>query len=85
MTETSEAIDNGIKDNDTIIQITHPRLPFGGVGPSGMGAYHGKASFDTFTHYRSVMRQTNLFDLTLRYPPYRFPLWFYRLVMRLFR
>lgn len=80
-----ETSSGGLLINDTIIQITHPRLPFGGVGPSGMGAYHGHASFKTFTHYRSVMRQTNLFDLTLRYPPYRFPLWFYRLVMKLFR
>ena len=80
-----ETSSGGLLINDTIIQITHPRLPFGGVGPSGMGAYHGKASFDTFTHYRSVMRQTNLFDLTLRYPPYRFPFWFYRQVMKLFR
>jgi len=80
-----ETSSGGLLINDTIIQITHPRLPFGGVGPSGMGAYHGRASFDTFTHYRSVMSQTNLFDLTLRYPPYRFPLWFYRQVMKLFR
>ena len=46
-----------------------PTLPFGGVGESGMGAYHGKASFDTFTHYKSVLRQRLPFDDLIR-PPY---------------
>jgi acyl-CoA reductase-like NAD-dependent aldehyde dehydrogenase len=55
--------------NDTLIHETWS-LPFGGVGESGMGKYHGKASFDTFSHQRSVMKSSFLFDLTLRYPPY---------------
>lgn len=75
----------GVGINDTIIQITSPYLPFGGTGASGFGSYHGKASFDTFTHYKSVFRQTFLFDLTLRYLPYRLPLGFYRWVMKLFK
>lgn len=54
--------------NDTIYHLTTPYLPFGGVGSSGMGAYHGKASFDTFTHYKSVLKQTTRFDIPLRYP-----------------
>ncbi|WP_198520871.1 aldehyde dehydrogenase [Alteribacter populi] len=53
--------------NDTLMHITSPHLPFGGVGESGMGAYHGKASFDTFTHEKSVLKQTNKFDIPLRY------------------
>ncbi|WP_338441464.1 aldehyde dehydrogenase family protein [Synechococcus elongatus IITB4] len=56
--------------NDTILQVGVPDLPFGGVGPSGMGAYHGKASFDTFSHYKSVLKRPFWLDLALRYPPY---------------
>ncbi len=55
--------------NDTLIQLGNPRLPFGGVGTSGMGSYHGKQSFDTFTHYKSVMRRGKP-DFPFRYPPY---------------
>lgn len=54
--------------NDAIYHLASPYLPFGGVGSSGMGAYHGKASFDTFTHYKSVLHQTTAFDLPFRYP-----------------
>ncbi|HKL78809.1 MAG TPA: aldehyde dehydrogenase [Mobilitalea sp.] len=57
--------------NDTIVHLSSNSLPFGGVGESGMGAYHGKASFDTFTHYKSVMKKSNLIDVPLRYPPYK--------------
>lgn len=53
--------------NDTVYHIASPHLPFGGVGASGIGAYHGKASFDTFTHQKSVLKQTTLFDLPFRY------------------
>ncbi|CUH92070.1 MAG TPA: aldehyde dehydrogenase [Herbinix luporum] len=56
--------------NDTILHLANPRLPFGGVGYSGMGSYHGKKSFDTFTHYRSIFRQSTKFDIPLRYMPY---------------
>lgn len=55
--------------NDTVAHLVNPALPFGGVGPSGMGVYHGKWSFDTFTHYKSVMRKSTLIDLPMRYPP----------------
>lgn len=54
--------------NDTIMHIASPHLPFGGVGQSGIGSYHGKASFDAFTHYKSVLKQTTKFDIPLRYP-----------------
>lgn len=53
--------------NDTVYHLTNPHLPFGGVGNSGMGAYHGKATFDTFTHYKSVLKQTTKFDMPIRY------------------
>ncbi|NLL52558.1 MAG: aldehyde dehydrogenase [Peptococcaceae bacterium] len=56
--------------NDTIMHFANSRMPFGGVGNSGMGSYHGKRSFDTFTHYRSVLRQSTRFDIPLRYMPY---------------
>jgi len=56
--------------NDTTIHET-ARLPFGGVGESGTGKYHGKASFDTFSHERSIVKSGFLFDVALRYPPYK--------------
>lgn len=55
--------------NDTLIHLAVPGIPFGGVGPSGLGAYHGKAGFDAFTHYKSVVTNTTLFDLPVRYQP----------------
>ncbi len=56
--------------NDVVLQGGAAALPFGGVGPSGMGRYHGEAGFRTFSHERSVMRRPFLFDLPFRYPPY---------------
>ncbi|RFU69438.1 aldehyde dehydrogenase [Peribacillus saganii] len=54
--------------NDTVYHLASPYLPFGGVGSSGTGAYHGKGSFDTFTHHKSILKQTTRFDLPVRYP-----------------
>nr|WP_229805033.1 aldehyde dehydrogenase family protein [Alteromonas halophila] len=56
--------------NDTMLFMTNPELPFGGVGNSGMGSYHGRAGFDTFSHLKSVMRRGFSFDVAFRYPPY---------------
>jgi acyl-CoA reductase-like NAD-dependent aldehyde dehydrogenase len=56
--------------NDCIIHISSPHLPFGGNGDSGMGAYHGKATFDAFTHFKSVMRKPFALDNPMRYAPY---------------
>ncbi len=56
--------------NDTVVHLTASRLPFGGVGQSGMGRYHGKYSFDTFTHEKSVLLKRNHPDFSMRYPPY---------------
>lgn len=55
--------------NDTVVHLADPRLPFGGVGNSGMGACHGKAGFDAFTHEKSVLKKGRL-DIPVRYPPY---------------
>ncbi len=56
--------------NDTVIHLTNPNMPFGGVGESGMGRYHGKNSYDTFTHQKGVIKKSNLLDINLRYPPF---------------
>jgi aldehyde dehydrogenase (NAD+) len=57
--------------NDTLMHMTDSRFPFGGVGDSGMGNYHGKAGFRTFTHEKTVLKNTTLFNLPFRYPPYK--------------
>jgi acyl-CoA reductase-like NAD-dependent aldehyde dehydrogenase len=59
----------GVCFNDTILQILGHDLPFGGVGASGMGRYHGRASFDCFSHQRVVLRRSLAVDLPFRYPP----------------
>ncbi|MFV8270076.1 aldehyde dehydrogenase [Flavobacterium sp. GT2N3] len=57
--------------NDTVIHLVNNRLPFGGVGNSGMGAYHGKLNFDLFSHKKGIVKKGNWLDLQLRYAPYR--------------
>ena len=52
------------------MQVANPNLPFGGVGQSGMGKYHGKSSFDVFSNLKTYTKKTMLFDLKLAYPPY---------------
>jgi aldehyde dehydrogenase (NAD+) len=56
--------------NDTVSHFSNNRLPFGGVGHSGMGAYHGILSFDTFSHHKGIMKKANWLDINLRYAPY---------------
>lgn len=56
--------------NDTIIHLATSAMPFGGVGESGMGGYHGKAGFDEFTHYRSIVDKKTWMDLPVRYQKY---------------
>lgn len=68
--------------NDTIMHLATSYMPFGGVGESGMGGYHGQSSFDTFSHKKSVLSKSNLFDLPLRYPPYKYNL---KLLKRFFK
>lgn len=57
--------------NDSIMHLSNTNLPFGGVGHSGMGSYHGKAGFDTFTHYKSILDNVSRFDAPMKYLPYR--------------
>ena len=56
--------------NNTIMHLVDPNLPFGGIGNSGIGAYHGKAGFEAFSHKKSVVKTSNWFDLKQKYPPY---------------
>ena len=55
--------------NDTIVHLATSHMGFGGVGDSGMGSYHGKLSFDTFTHEKSILKKSNFLDLPVRYQP----------------
>lgn len=57
--------------NDTIVHLATSNLPFGGVGESGMGNYHGKFSFDAFSHQKSILSKSTLIDIPVRYPPYK--------------
>jgi aldehyde dehydrogenase (NAD+) len=65
----AETSSGGVCVNDTIVHLSTPNLPFGGVGASGFGRYHGKAGFDTFSNSKSVLYQTLRFDLPKRFPP----------------
>ena len=56
--------------NDVVLHITNHHLPFGGVGNSGMGHYHGKFDFDTFSHQKGIVKNTTLIDVPLRYAPF---------------
>ena len=56
--------------NDTIMHLSTDRLPFGGIGESGMGSYHGRYSFRTFSHEKSILKRGQMIDVPLRYPPY---------------
>ncbi|WP_260989811.1 aldehyde dehydrogenase [Paenibacillus xylanexedens] len=56
--------------NDTITHVANPRLPFGGVGHSGIGSYHGRYSFETFSHMKSVLKKSTKLNPHMLYPPY---------------
>lgn len=64
-----EVISGGMAINDCVIHIASHKLPFGGIGYSGMGGYHGKHTFDLFTHYKTVLKRFN-FEIPWRFPPY---------------
>lgn len=70
----AETRSGGVCVNDTVSHIIGHNLPFGGLGESGMGAYHGQASFECFSHRRSVLRRSLVFDTKVRYPPHSMPL-----------
>lgn len=56
--------------NDVIVHLSNPNLPFGGIGPSGLGEYHGKSTYETFSHKKSIVKSATWIDMPLRYPPY---------------
>ncbi len=66
----NETSSGGVCFNDVVMQAGIPELPFGGIGPSGMGRYHGKAGFETFSHEKSILQRPFWLDLKFRYPPY---------------
>ncbi len=74
----------GVTVNDTLMHITNEHLPFGGVGTSGMGSYHGKNSFDLFSHQKSVFKASTVMDLPVKYPPYFGKIGLVRWLMRFF-
>ncbi len=65
-----ETSSGGVCINDTVIHCANANIPFGGIGNSGMGRYHGKYGFDTFSHEKSVMRSPGKLDIKVKYPPY---------------
>jgi len=68
--------------NNTNYQFGNPHLPFGGIGQSGTGAYHGKYSFDTFSHAKPVMKTPSWFDPGIKYPPFKGKLKWFKLFVR---
>jgi len=68
--------------NDTLVHLANSKLPFGGVGASGMGRYHGKYGFDAFTHEKSVVNRGYFPDIALRYPPYGGKSWLVKLLLK---
>ena len=79
-----ETSSGGICINETVSHLISANLPFGGVGESGLGAYHGQASFTTFSHMKSVLRKGFFPDLPLKYPPYRKSLGLIRTLLKYF-
>ena len=80
--ETNQVLDKvsagGVCINDTVMHLTSPYLPFGGVGGSGYGAYHGKFGFDIFSHHKTVLKRSFWFDMLFKYPPYLNKLSFFK-------
>ncbi len=68
--------------NDTLMHLATNHMPFGGVGNSGMGGYHGKDSFNTFSHKKSILKKSTLIDIPLRYPPFQESLRLLKLLLR---
>lgn len=68
--------------NDTLVHLSNPNMQFGGVGYSGMGAYHGYRGFETFSHFKSVLRKSPGIDVPFRYPPYKGKLGLLKFLMK---
>jgi len=69
--------------NDTVVHIANDRLPFGGVGSSGMGKYHGKSTFETFSHYKPYISRPLWIDPPLRYPPFKSKINFMKKILKM--
>ena len=65
--------------NDVVLLFINMNTPFGGMGESGMGSYHGRAGFEAFSHYKTILNKPNWFELFLKYPPHR------KINLRIFR
>lgn len=87
----SESVERDVLDNiqfgggcinNTVMHVANAHLPFGGVGESGMGSYHGRKSFDTFSHQRSILKASTKFDIKLRYAPYKNKVKIFRMMLR---
>ena len=63
-------VSGGVSVNDTLFHVAQENLPFGGVGASGMGAYHGRTGFDTFSHLKPIFTQAKRNGMGLLAPPY---------------
>jgi aldehyde dehydrogenase (NAD+) len=68
--------------NNSSWHLTNHYLPFGGIGPSGIGNYHGRTSFETFTHRKAIMKTPTWFDPNIKYPPFKGKLWLFKKVVR---
>jgi aldehyde dehydrogenase (NAD+) len=68
--------------NDVLMHIANDHLPFGGVGNSGIGHYHGKYSFEVFSHTRSMIKKSTLVDIPVRYAPYKKKLWLVKILVK---
>ncbi len=68
--------------NDTLMHVGNSELPFGGVGNSGLGRYHGKTSFDTFSNFRSIIKKSTWIDIPIRYAPYKNKLNIVKMLLR---
>jgi aldehyde dehydrogenase (NAD+) len=77
-----ETSSGGITINDTILHVGTTNLPFGGVGTSGMGSYHGKKSFDTFTHEKSIVKRGTYIEFSFRFAPFKDKINLLRKVMK---
>ena len=71
--------------NDTVIHVINDRLPFGGIGNSGMGKYHGESTFKTFSHYKPYLSKPLWIDIPLRYPPFKNKLNFLKKILKFIR
>lgn len=76
----AETSSGGVCINDTLMHISNHNLPFGGVGASGMGSYHGKESFLAFSHKRSVVSSPTWIDIPFKYPPFKYFKWIRKMI-----